>query len=880
MTTDLPVASHETRLALVLNGGVSLAVWMGGVTHEMDLLRRASAAAPDADGTADGIGERDRAIFRIWQRLARKAGTKIVIDIISGTSAGGINGLILAAAIARGAKLPPLSDLWVNAASLRKLLDPPPEKSVLNGDTFTAEVDRAVRGIEGGAGRSRHPVTLFVTATALDGRNQTYRDGFGTEFQIRDHRRLYRFQQEDIQITYETNDLRNWEFAQRPVSHFTNGDLPALVRAARATAGFPVAFPPVSEYPMLDRRVLPDPDLDFPASCVIDGGVLNNAPFGPVLAEITRRKLDRPMKRVVVYVVPSIGRLAQESTKQELCGEIRWHTAALNAIRYPQEVNLRSGMEDLAARLGSSIRDQQLDLFQRLSDPRNHGDGKLYAHIRSVAGNLTNEYRRSRAAALLYDLRKRISESSDISTLIVTPELDSTRIDGVLGAHRSGDGGWRHPSWIPCYDQPLEFTADQPWNWGIIAAERVIQCLIGHLLELLGHQEDEAVQQALSEGGQRISRCLRQVLAVGDALDSELRATADPNDLAEEGAAHLYDEVFTRLGVPECLRRIVVAASESYVRAMSSAGLHNGWSAEDVVTAGLIVEVLTRVYAPPSKLVEPLSPKFAFLRLGPDTMSPLFHEDHLDDFGDRKLYGTRLSHFGAFANPDWRQSDFTWGRLDAAHHLLGLLSGLGKDERKQAERELHRAILAAEAPPDQATGKRRTAEEARAWMAEHLRELGAKDSELLLRHARTPEGIRNAAQIGDAVMRLLNDAGNPDTPGIPGWLRVWRRAVEYGRSTFAEPADLEGPDRKLTRRQRSPVRRVPTAYVRYRAREAYRRDPLQVPTVVKQAGEQTAGALLGLCFVCGGLAGRLRRPVGAGWLNGRAGPVRGPSAGR
>ena len=39
----------EVRLALVLNGGVSLAVWMGGVTHEIDLLRRASRVAGGAE---------------------------------------------------------------------------------------------------------------------------------------------------------------------------------------------------------------------------------------------------------------------------------------------------------------------------------------------------------------------------------------------------------------------------------------------------------------------------------------------------------------------------------------------------------------------------------------------------------------------------------------------------------------------------------------------------------------------------------------------------------------------------------------------------------------------------------------------------------------
>lgn len=44
------MTDHEIRIALVLNGGVSLAVWMGGVTHELDLIRRASGGS-DAPGS-------------------------------------------------------------------------------------------------------------------------------------------------------------------------------------------------------------------------------------------------------------------------------------------------------------------------------------------------------------------------------------------------------------------------------------------------------------------------------------------------------------------------------------------------------------------------------------------------------------------------------------------------------------------------------------------------------------------------------------------------------------------------------------------------------------------------------------------------------------
>src|SRR3954451_16946504 len=98
---DLP-ADHdvrELRLALVCYGGVSLAIYMHGITKELEKLTRASAqlvATPE-----DNPFPRDRsehAYFNALQRKAKQDGyhTRVVVDIISGTSAGGINGVCLA----------------------------------------------------------------------------------------------------------------------------------------------------------------------------------------------------------------------------------------------------------------------------------------------------------------------------------------------------------------------------------------------------------------------------------------------------------------------------------------------------------------------------------------------------------------------------------------------------------------------------------------------------------------------------------------------------------------------------------------------------------------------------------------------------------------
>ncbi|MEU6239454.1 hypothetical protein, partial [Kitasatospora sp. NPDC047058] len=81
--------SVELRLALVMNGGVSLAVWMGGVVHELNLLRLASQHLAGTDPGLDPT-DPDLPVFDTWRDLLRRANRRVTIDIISGTSAGGL----------------------------------------------------------------------------------------------------------------------------------------------------------------------------------------------------------------------------------------------------------------------------------------------------------------------------------------------------------------------------------------------------------------------------------------------------------------------------------------------------------------------------------------------------------------------------------------------------------------------------------------------------------------------------------------------------------------------------------------------------------------------------------------------------------------------
>jgi hypothetical protein len=96
LTEALDTDTEEVRLAMALNGGVSLAVWMGGVAVELDRARRAHKGAEPRESLEPL--ELYTAICGAFQR-------RFVVDIMSGASAGGLNGSLLAAAIRSGRRL-------------------------------------------------------------------------------------------------------------------------------------------------------------------------------------------------------------------------------------------------------------------------------------------------------------------------------------------------------------------------------------------------------------------------------------------------------------------------------------------------------------------------------------------------------------------------------------------------------------------------------------------------------------------------------------------------------------------------------------------------------------------------------------------------------
>ena len=129
----------ELRIALVCFGGISLAVYMHGISKEILKLVRASSALHAHRGPLParaGVVLRPRrsqatrnttprrSISSCCARSAARVELRVIVDIIAGASAGGINGTMLARALSHDLPMEALRDLWLENADVDVLLSP------------------------------------------------------------------------------------------------------------------------------------------------------------------------------------------------------------------------------------------------------------------------------------------------------------------------------------------------------------------------------------------------------------------------------------------------------------------------------------------------------------------------------------------------------------------------------------------------------------------------------------------------------------------------------------------------------------------------------------------------------------------------------------
>jgi len=379
---------REVRFAVVIYGGVSLAIYINGIVQEMLHLVRSTAieraelspveqvyrklanrvgtpekaiAGPDLVNAANGKKtSRASSPLRPGKAALRKEDdgdkihTRFVVDILSGTSAGGINAVYLAKALANNLSIDSLARMWITEADLNLLMNdtkidpsylqqvPPP--SLLNGKWMYLKLLQALN-------------VMNPNSTALKGRTVSgLVDDLDLYCTTTD---LYGLPVE-IALTDESvkeERFRNFYHFKRRIGpagsvadDFTADMDPFLAFAARCTSSFPFAFEPMelrdiadivdsddafrqyrspqspgSEIVQLFGKKLAKLNgaakfaeicriyqsnqargqIDFQARPFGDGGYLDNKPFTYAIETLKQRHADLPVDRKLVYIEPS-----------------------------------------------------------------------------------------------------------------------------------------------------------------------------------------------------------------------------------------------------------------------------------------------------------------------------------------------------------------------------------------------------------------------------------------------------------------------------------------------------------------------------------------------------------------------------------------------
>ncbi len=745
---------EELRLAIALNGGVSLAVWMGGCAVELDRARRASPAADPTSGN-------------LYEALCHCFGRRLTIDILTGSSAGGINGGLLAAAIASNQTLEVdyIRERWLNLGDLSKILFTPSVESpssLMDGEMFRRELrttfaevlDTDVALREPGRARKglrRVLPKLDITMTDVVGVERRFRDSWGAPFVAREHRPRFKF---------------------RKLGDYTAD---ALADAARTSASFPLAFEP---WPVKGsaRTLAGLPRWTYG----IDGGLLDNAPIRSALDLIPAQGAASRVRRYLCYIngdpdPPS------ETDAEGAPNLLKVGGYMINLPRKAPLVDHLYAIRDAVERPRRSRRIQEELL------------GMDLPQLEATAEALFDVYRERRTLESLEEL---LSEPADVNSFKQIFEKSESQLP-----------------WIPRQRQ-LGTT----WDWGLRPAQRIIHLLLDLLRLRLKGAKAEVQCKRLLAARVKIDVELERL---GEAYED---VTGDEN-AQNPSSFEIQRPGETVEGAIDRAQRRAPMASEAVLRVMmifrdevdhdprlfGPSGSTETAAREYFFSRVLSIEVVRRALAAESDIesAEPLS----FVQLTPEAPSPIFTRRPQGSASPgsaaKKLAGVGLGHFAGFYRRSWRANDYMWGRLDAAARIVDLLldkpsTDVGVTATERPERLTTRsellatALVPAEKPQGEEEGdpektRRWLLEEALAEVAEEEPREGSKKDEGSSAET-APLKERLSAQI-----RADLEAGE-DKKGRLGFTRaVFQRAVqlEILETELKEVQEESRKDREL-----------------------------------------------------------------------------------
>jgi patatin-related protein len=701
---DLP-ADHdvrELRLALVCYGGVSLAIYMHGITKELEKLSRASARLIESG--SENPFPPDKSEFAYFNALRRKAAhdgfhTRVVIDIISGTSAGGINGVCLAKAVALDAPQDGLRDLWLTKGAILKLLSRWPKLPPLAGNRMLKWLGGAFGEMEGhGQGSLLPPglaLNLFVTTTDINGYNR----------------------QIPIADPPAVNTVVNkhvFEFLHRDgVGNLDSTHNPALAFAARATSCFPGAFPATAladidhqesreSFPTEFCRVYELADSPVDMTFFVDGGVLDNFPFKHAVRAIAGKPASTQVDRRLLFIEPDPGAPGQ-APSGATPGFRSTIWAGLSKL--PRRQPIGDALDELmqynrrvlrVKQMISAVEDDVIVTVEPLLDlgydEANQGANagaigssgfsfhaylglKLLSVVEGISTSVSGVLNYPPTSTQALFVRRALLAWADNAKLLAT---DSPLSDDQKSFLRTFDLGYGR--------RRLTFVIGRLGHYYEAGADRELLNTLKHRLyelvselQLVLERPGAAFLHGSVDGIFGVQR-LQPYLA-GWQVQDFLKSADTELDALRVALGTYLDEALTGFGERaygelERLTADLPAEIRYDLRAR-----YLGFPYWDATTYPV------RMLSDVAELDE-----VKVVRVSPLDTTRLTNGKAAH--AAEKLHGVSLGHFGAFFKRSWRENDYLWGRLDGAERLLWLIG----DTSDESAREAFSSIVAEEEP--------------------------------------------------------------------------------------------------------------------------------------------------------------------------------------
>ncbi len=745
-----PGSTKELRLGIVFYGGVSLAMYMHGVTKELHRLVAASVALnEDPEHNPYSTTKVEHTYWNILKSLEQKDHyrTRVVIDLIAGTSAGGINGIALAKALSHNLSQEPRRKVWMEQTDIKKLMggiqfipaklklvgffarlvrhlgNPPPP---LGGDRMFGWIHQALNEMDQHGGFVPNVDSMVPPGQSLE--------LFVTLTDMRGYHLYFPAYVPRLVSNLRHRHVLNFRYQSEQQDQFGGNYNPALTFAARATSSFPGAFPPIrisniaknagDNWPGREgfkKEFFRSYELageNEENSYFVDGGVLDNYPFGYVTNAIAEKPASLRVDRKLIYIEPDPKEISTTS-RQEMPTWLGTVWAGLSGIPSHEPIiddllRLREHNERVS-RVNTVINGAFPEVSRLLNEIRKTGvfpadaspdqvlgwREEINAKARQMAGFSHSSYTKLK----LYNVVERLGDL--VSIVRDFPEDSNHRAfvrdvfirwaddKGIFADDTEGSQArieFLKPFDLSYSRRRIRFVIRginamyERSNDPRIPTRAQLDVAKTDLYKFMGELSPETTATDITEeikefisvlfADAKLAELISKGPSEQDAFKTEWVAALNR---LEDMLSRFFEERLAnhRQDLYQMFHRVTADWDRTVREELMVRYL--GFPFWDILLFPVVslseagemdeVEVL-RMSPVDSKLLEPM----------PDTP---------------KLRGVALGHFGAFFDRKYRENDYLWGRLDAAERLIHTLLGVSDQSQFKAAFE---AIMNEERP--------------------------------------------------------------------------------------------------------------------------------------------------------------------------------------